>query len=186
MEPITTILLSFGLAADAFAVSISSGFLIKNLNVYKSLKIALFFGGFQALMPLIGWYVGFSLSHWIERIDHWIAFSLLAWCGGKMINEGLEGDDEEQKKFNPLDNGTLLVLAIATSIDALAVGISLALVNTALPLVVTTIGLITFCVCFLGVYLGHKFGHFFENKIEIIGGFILIAIGIKILKEHLF
>lgn len=185
MEAITTILLSFGLSADAFAVSVSSGFLIKHLNFYKCLKIGLFFGGFQALMPLIGWWVGFSFGHWIEAIDHWIAFGLLAGCGAKMIYEGLNADEEE-KNFNPLDNGTLLVLAIATSIDALAVGISLALVNTALPLVVTTIGLITFFVCIFGVYLGHKFGHFFEDKIEIIGGMILITIGLKILREHLF
>jgi putative Mn2+ efflux pump MntP len=184
MDAATTVLLSLGLAADAFAVSISSGLAIKHMKVNKALKIALFFGGFQALMPLIGWLAGLSLSFWITPIDHWIAFGLLSFIGGKMIYESLQ-TEECAKKFNPLDTGTLITLSVATSLDALAVGIGFAVLKTSIGPVVSAIGFITFFVVFAGVFIGHKCGNLFGNKIEFIGGLILIAIGSNILWSHL-
>jgi len=184
MDAATTVFLSFGLAADAFAVAVSSGLAIKHMKVNKALKIALFFGGFQALMPLIGWFVGLSFSSLIAPIDHWIAFGLLSFIGGKMIYESLQ-TEECAKKFNPLDTGTLITLSIATSLDALAVGIGFAVLKTAIGPVVSAIGFITFFVVFAGVFIGHKCGNLFGNKIELIGGGILIAIGSNILWSHL-
>lgn len=183
MDSFSTTFLALGLAADAFAVSLTSGLLIQRIKINKALKIALFFGGFQCLMALIGWGTGINFSHLIAEIDHWIAFILLSFIGGKMIYESLQL--EEQKKYNPLDSYTLLVLAIATSIDALAAGLGLSLLKSSIILAATMIGLITFCLCFAGVFIGHKLGNKFNHKIEIMGGLILILIGCKILLEHL-
>ncbi|MEG4486465.1 manganese efflux pump MntP family protein [Microcoleus sp. D2_18a_B4] len=184
MDAATTILLSLGLAADAFAVAVSSGLAIKHMKVNKALKIALFFGGFQALMPVIGWLIGLSFSFLITPIDHWIAFGLLSFIGGRMIYESLQGEECE-KKFNPLDTGTLITLSVATSIDALAVGIGFAVLKDSIALAVTAIGFITFFLAFAGVFIGHKCGNLFANKIEILGGAILIFIGSRILFMHL-
>ncbi|MCA1993160.1 MAG: manganese efflux pump MntP family protein [Coleofasciculus sp. S288] len=184
MEPTTTVLIALGLAADAFAVSLSSGLTIKHLKINKALKIALFFGGFQALMPLIGWVAGLSFRDWITPVDHWIAFGLLSFIGARMIYESIQEEDCE-KKFNPLDTYTLLTLAVATSLDALAVGIGFSLLKTSIAAPVTAIGFITFFLSFVGVFIGHKCGNLFQNKIEMLGGFILIIIGSKILMEHL-
>ncbi|MBE9185753.1 manganese efflux pump [Microcoleus sp. LEGE 07076] len=184
MDAATTVFLSLGLAADAFAVAISSGLAIKHMNLNKALKIALFFGCFQALMPVIGWLAGLSLSFWITPIDHWIVFGLLSFIGGKMIYESLQSAEYE-KKFNPLHTGTLITLSVATSLDALAVGIGFAVLKDSIAQAVTAIGLITFFLTFVGVFIGHKCGNLFANKIEILGGGILIFIGSKILFEHL-
>jgi len=184
MDAATTILLSFGLAADAFAVAVSSGLAIKHMKVNKALKIALFFGVFQALMPVIGWLIGLSFSFLITPIDHWIAFGLLSFIGGRMIYESLQSDECE-KKFNPLDTGTLITLSVATSIDALAVGLGFAVLKDSIALAVTAIGFITFFLAFAGVFIGHKCGNLFANKIEILGGAILIFIGSRILFLHL-
>lgn len=184
MDAATTVFLSLGLAADAFAVAVSSGLAIKHMKVNKALKIALFFGGFQAVMPLIGWLAGLSLSFWITPIDHWIAFGLLSFIGGKMIYEALQSEECE-KKFNPLDTGTLITLSVATSIDALAVGIGFAVLKDSIAPAVTAIGFITFFLAFAGVFIGHKCGNLFANKIEILGGAILIFIGSRILFLHL-
>ncbi len=184
MDAATTVFLSLGLAADAFAVAVSSGLAIKHMKVNKALKIALFFGGFQALMPLIGWFIGLSFSFLITPIDHWIAFGLLSLIGGRMIYESLHSE-EGQKKFNPLDTGTLIALSVATSIDALAVGIGFAVLKTSIGPVITSIGFITFFVVFAGVFIGHKCGNLFGKKIEFLGGAILIAIGSNILWSHL-
>ncbi|WP_442933228.1 manganese efflux pump MntP [Microcoleus sp. herbarium12] len=184
MDAATTVFLSLGLAADAFAVAVSSGLAIKHMKVNKALKIALFFGGFQAVMPLIGWFAGLTLSFWITPIDHWIAFGLLSFIGGKMIYEALQ-TEECEKKFNPLDTGTLITLSVATSIDALAVGIGFAVLKDAIAPAVTAIGFITFLLAFAGVFIGHKCGNLFANKIEILGGAILIFIGSRILFLHL-
>ncbi|MEG4802545.1 manganese efflux pump MntP family protein [Microcoleus sp. ARI1-B5] len=184
MDAATTVFLSLGLAADAFAVAVSSGLAIKHMKVNKALKIALFFGGFQAVMPLIGWLAGLSLSFWITPIDHWIAFGLLSFIGGKMIYEALQSEECE-KKFNPLDTGTLITLSVATSIDALAVGIGFAVLKDAIAPAVTAIGFITFFLAFAGVFIGHKCGNLFANKIEMLGGAILIFIGSRILFVHL-
>ena len=184
MDAATTILLSLGLAADAFAVAVSSGLAIKHMKVNKALKIALFFGGFQALMPVIGWLIGLSFSFLITPIDHWIAFGLLSFIGGRMIYESLQSE-ECDKKFNPLDTGTLITLSVATSIDALAVGLGFAVLKDSIALAVTAIGFITFFLAFAGVFIGHKCGNLFANKIEILGGAILIFIGSRILFMHL-
>ncbi|MEG4403559.1 manganese efflux pump MntP family protein [Microcoleus sp. MON2_D5] len=184
MDAATTILLSLGLAADAFAVAVSSGLAIKHMKVNKALKIALFFGGFQALMPVIGWLLGLSFSFLITPIDHWIAFGLLSFIGGRMIYESLQSEECE-KKFNPLDTGTLITLSVATSIDALAVGLGFAVLKDSIAPAVTAIGFITFFLAFAGVFIGHKCGNLFANKIEILGGAILIFIGSRILFMHL-
>ena len=184
MDAATTILLSLGLAADAFAVAVSSGLAIKHMKVNKALKIALFFGVFQALMPVIGWLIGLSFSFLITPIDHWIAFGLLSFIGGRMIYESLQSEEGE-KKFNPLDTGTLITLSVATSIDALAVGLGFAVLKDSIALAVTAIGFITFFLAFAGVFIGHKCGNLFANKIEILGGAILIFIGSRILFLHL-
>ena len=184
MDAATTILLSLGLAADAFAVAVSSGLAIKHMKVNKALKIALFFGVFQALMPVIGWLIGVSFSFLITPIDHWIAFGLLSFIGGRMIYESLQSEECE-KKFNPLDTGTLITLSVATSIDALAVGLGFAVLKDSIALAVTAIGFITFFLAFAGVFIGHKCGNLFANKIEILGGAILIFIGSRILFMHL-
>lgn len=184
MDVITNVSLALGLAADAFVVSISSGLTIRNMKINKALKIALFFGVFQAIMPLIGWLVGLTLRGAISEIDHWIAFGLLSLIGGKMIYEALQ-DDVEQKKFNPLDTYTLVGLSIATSLDALAVGFSFAVLKTSIAAPITLIGFITFFLSFIGVFIGHKCGVFCQKQVEILGGLVLIAIGSKILIEHL-
>lgn len=184
MSLINNILIALGLAADAFAVSISSGMAIKNMKINKALKIALFFGGFQALMPLIGWLAGLSLSNLMSAVDHWVAFGLLSFIGGRMIYEASQ-DKVIEKKFNPLDTYTLLVLSIATSLDALAVGIGFAFLKTSIAPAINAIGFTTFFLSFIGVFIGHKFGNFFDRKVEFLGGAVLIMIGSKILIEHL-
>lgn len=179
MQLLTIGLISVGLAADALAVSVTSGLLIKRIKLNKALKIALFFGIFQTLMPILGWIAGFGLRKFISAIAPWVTFALLGWLGGNMIYETLTGKEEEP--FNPLDNTTLFGLAIATSIDALAAGLGLSVIKMSLPITVAIIGFVTFILCFLGVFIGHRFGNLFQGKIEVIGGSILIGIGTKIL-----
>ena len=183
MQTITTILMGMALAADACAVSLTSGFLIKNIKINKALKIALFFGGFQFLMIWFGWLMGLSFRELIMSFSHWVAFVLLACLGGKMIYEATQ--QEEEEKFNPLDNYTLMGLAIATSLDALAAGLGLSLMKSSILLSASIVGLITFWLCFIAVFIGHKFGNLFGDKMEIIGGVVLISIGSKILIENL-
>jgi len=169
---------------DAFAVSITSGLTIKHLRINNALKIAIFFGSFQAVMPVIGWLAGLSLRDFIADVDHWIAFGLLSFIGCKMIYESIKIKSSE-KEINPLNVYVLLMLSIATSIDALAIGVSFAFLKISIATPIIVIGAVTFLLSFLGVFVGNRFGHFFESKIEIVGGFILIGIGIKILIEHL-
>ena len=178
------VIIAVGLAMDAFAVSITSGITIKRLHINHALKIALFFGLFQAIMPIIGWLAGLSLRDYISAIDHWIAFGLLSFIGCKMIYESITVQSSK-KEINPLNVYVLLVLSIATSIDALAVGISFAFLKVSIVTPVIIIGTVTFLLSYLGVYIGDRIGHFFENKIEIAGGILLIGIGIKILVEGL-
>ena len=185
MNHLTLLLIAFGLSMDAFAVSISNGITIKRRRTNHALRIGLFFGSFQALMPLIGWSAGLNLRDLISGVDHWIAFGLLSFIGCKMIYESTRMDIRE-KEVKPLTLPTLLVLSVATSIDALAVGISFALLQISIVTPILVIGVVTFLLSFLGVLTGSKIGHFFEKKIEILGGLILIGIGIKILIEHLF
>lgn len=174
-----------GLAMDAFAVSIISGAVFKELHIRYALRMAFFFGAFQGLMPFLGYAVGNTFAASIIAIDHWIAFVLLAGIGGKMIYEGFKIRDMEKNPIAPANLVALLVLSIATSIDALAVGFTLTLVTQYIFRAVATIGVITFVISYIGYELGKRFGHFFENKIEILGGIILIGIGFKILITHL-
>ena len=180
------VLIAVGLSMDAFAVSICKGLSMKRLNLKSGAIIALFFGAFQALMPLIGWLLGTQLSRYITSFDHWIAFVLLALIGGRMIYESLQNDDQKDASFDKLNLYELFILAIATSIDALAVGITFALLpEVSIGTSVTLIGVITFALSFVGVVVGNKFGHKYEKKAELFGGSILVAIGLKILIEHL-
>lgn len=180
----TIIFIAIALSMDAFAIAIASGFTIEKLKIKHALRIALAFGLFQFLMPVVGWFAGVGLKSFISGIDHWIAFALLTFVGGKMIYEGIRMEPEE-KTTNPLKLSVLFILSIATSIDALAVGLSLSLLNISILTPALIIGCITFSISFAGVYIGKKLGHFFESKIEIVGGLILVGIGIKILIEHL-
>lgn len=184
MELISIIVIAVGLAMDAFAVSIVSGSVYRQLHVKHALRMAAFFGGFQALMPLIGSLAGLSAKDYIAEYDHWIAFGILGAVGGKMIYESFKIKSVEEN-LDPSNIIILLILSVATSIDALAVGLTLSLVVSSIAEAVAIIGLITFVLSYLGVWIGKKFGHFFENKIEIVGGLILIGLGIKILIEHL-
>ena len=180
-------LIGVGLSMDAFAVSICKGLGMSRLNMRQAAVIALFFGGFQALMPLIGWALGSQLAELITPIDHWIAFALLAFGGGKMLWDAFHEDDEQggEAKDAKLDLKELLMLAIATSIDALAVGITFAFLQVAIVPSVTIIGVTTFLLSFVGVAVGHFFGARFEKPATIAGGVVLILIGVKILLEHL-
>jgi putative Mn2+ efflux pump MntP len=185
MELLTILIISVALSMDAFAVSIASGSAYRQLKLRHSLQIAIFFGGFQAFMPLIGSLAGLTLKKYIENYDHWIAFLLLSAVGAKMIYESFKIGSAE-KFFDPSNIFVLLALSVATSIDALAVGVTLSLITSSIIMAVFIIGIVTFALSYLGVFIGKKFGHFFENKIEAFGGLVLIAIGVKILSEHLF
>ena len=169
---------------DAFAVSITSGFTAKQLRLPYALKIAFFFGLFQAIMPLIGWSLGYGIRDYLSEIDHWIAFIILSFIGGKMIYEA-KIIKKEEKDILILTTYALLILSIATSIDALAVGLSLSAINISILTPALIIGIVTFIFCIIGVFIGNRFGHLFESEIETIGGLILIGIGIKILIEHI-
>lgn len=177
-------LLAFALSMDAFAVSIGLG--VKSQNFSKSLafKVALLFGFFQALMPLFGYLASIGLGTFITSIDHWIAFALLGVIGGKMLYESFQEGTEEE--ITVITNKVLLMLAIATSIDAMAAGFTLNLIDINPFLSMLIIGVVTFVFSFLGVFIGTKGGTFLEDKAEKIGGIILIGIGLKILIEHLF
>jgi len=185
MVLLTIVIIAIGLAMDAFAVSIVSGAAYKQLNIKHALRLALFFGGFQALMPLIGFLAGITVKEYIVNFDHWIAFGLLSAIGSKMIYESTKIKPVRQNP-EPMNMAVLLALSIATSIDALAVGITLSLLKISIVTAAVIIGLITFALSYIGVFIGKNFGHFFENKIEALGGLVLIAIGCKILLEHLF
>ena len=205
MDYILLVGVAVSLSMDAFAVSICRGLQMKRrVNVRHMLIIAAFFGGFQALMPTIGYILGKQFEHIIEPIDHWIAFALLAFIGGKMIWDVIEDvkkerqghdtcacceSDQSQQVEAALDIRQLLLMAVATSIDALVVGITLPMFGvTTLPqalLAVCMIGVITFVLCTLGVAIGHRFGARFKNKATLAGGIVLILIGVKILLEHL-
>ena len=185
MDFLTLIGIAVGLSMDALAVSVANGFMIKQLRIRHAFRIAFFFGLFQALMPLIGWAAGITFSQYIKTFDHWIAFGLLILVGGRMIWESISSSKKDEAVKNCLHFPTLLMLSIATSIDALAVGVSFAFLDITIWLPILVIGLITFVICFIGVNIGSKLGPVFGNKLGIIGGIVLIGIGMKILIEHL-
>ncbi|MEG2685980.1 MAG: manganese efflux pump MntP family protein [Christensenellaceae bacterium] len=180
------ILIAVGLSMDAFAVAVCKGLHMTQRNYKNCFLIALFFGGFQALMPFVGWLLGTQFERYITSFDHWIAFGLLVLIGGKMIYEALSKKDDTKGCTDKISIKELFVLAIATSIDALAVGITFALLpDTNMIASSLLIGLITFGFSFAGVIIGNKFGSKYEKKAELVGGVILVAIGVKILLEHL-
>lgn len=187
MGLVELLLIAVGLSMDAFAVSICKGLGMKRVNLKVAVTLALFFGGFQALMPLIGWALGSQFLGIIGPIDHWVAFVLLAVIGGKMLWEAFgEGDEESDgKPADRIDLGEFLILAIATSIDALAVGISFAALAVDIVPSVALIGVTTFALSIAGVFVGNFFGSRYERPASIVGGVVLILIGTKILLEHL-
>lgn len=219
---IELILIAIGLSMDAFAVSVCKGLKMRKIDYKQTVIIALFFGGFQALMPLLGWFLGKQFEHLITSIDHWVAFALLAFIGGKMIYDAVKPEKEnktcecgcdkpatnnesqiiedspknedcQQEAVSPnktvanpkLDIKELFLMAVATSIDALAVGITFAFFKLNILPTVSIIGCTTFIIAFVGVIIGNKFGSKFEKKAELAGGIILVLIGLKILIEHL-
>ena len=183
MGLIELFLIAVGLSMDAFAVSVCKGLAMPKCTFKKAAIVGLWFGGFQALMPAIGYILGAQFQEAIASIDHWIAFVLLALIGGNMIHEALDNDEEEVDAS--LDVKTMFLLAVATSIDALAIGITFAFLKVNIIPAVCFIGIVTFIISFAGVKIGNVFGARYKNKAEIVGGVILILLGLKILLEHL-
>ena len=183
MGIIEMIFLGFGLAMDATAVSIGKGLSVSKVRPSHALKVGLWFGGFQALMPIIGYFLGATFSGIVSSVDHWLCFGLLVLIGANMIREALSDDDDEiDGSFAPR---TMFLMAVATSIDALVVGVTLAFASANIWVAATIIGVVTFLLSVLGLYLGRIVGSKFGSKAGILGGLVLIAIGVKTLIEHL-
>jgi len=178
------ILIAVGLSLDAFAVSITLGLSVKNLRIKEVLIPGIYFGFFQAIMPFIGYLAGTYFAHKIQNLDHWIAFVLLGFIGGKMIKDSFSKDEKVNEK--PFQFVTILLLAIATSIDALAVGVTFAFFEVNILLAIIITGLTAFCISIGGVKIGNLFGAKYKSKAEFIGGAVLVILGLKILIEHLF
>ena len=180
-------LVGIGLSMDAFAVAICKGLAMPTINRKQTLLIAAYFGVFQALMPLTGWLLGSQFARHVTKMAPWIAFVLLTWIGGNMIRESLsKKEEDEEVEPAELRHKELFMLAIATSIDALAVGVSFSMVELAIPIgaAAALIGCTTFAISVGGVFVGHIFGAKYKNRAEFVGGAILILIGVKILLEH--
>lgn len=187
MTFIEILLIGVGLSMDAFAVALSKGLSMRKLNMKAGILIAVFFGFFQAFMPFIGWLVCRNFEKYITRVDHWIVFVLLGFIGIKMIVDAIKESKKEEieDKDGQIRIGELFLLAIATSIDALAVGISFAFLSINIWSSITIIGITTLILSFIGVLIGCKFGARFQTKAQIAGGIILLLVGVKILLEHL-
>lgn len=186
MDLIMLFTLAVGLSMDAFAVSVCKGLAMRQATIKKASIVGLWFGGFQALMPALGYALGIQFKDKITSIDHWIAFGLLGLIGFNMIRESMSKEDNEDKEANEsLDFKTMLMLAVATSIDALAVGVTFAFLQVNILAAVSVIGLITFLLSVMGVKIGNVFGIRYKAKAELAGGIILIILGVKILIEHL-
>ena len=183
MNLISSFIIAVGLSMDAFAVAICKGLAMQKITLKKALIVGLWFGGFQALMPALGYLLGSQFSTYITSIDHWIAFILLSIIGGNMIKEALS--KEEECTNDSLAFKEMIILALATSIDALAVGVTFAFLNVQIVPAVLFIGVITFTLSAIGVKIGNIFGCRYKSKAEFAGGIILIIMGIKILLEHL-
>lgn len=177
-------LIGVALSMDAFAVSVCKGLSVKKAGVKHVLTVGVYFGGFQALMPMLGFLLGYKFESFITNIDHWIAFVLLAIIGGNMIREAL-GKDEDDKETDDFSFRAMLPLAVATSIDALAVGISFAFLGVDIVTAALLIGATTFVLSGAGIFVGNIFGSKYKSKAELAGGIVLILIGAKILLEHL-
>lgn len=179
-------ILAVGLAMDAFAVSICKGLTLKRADGVSMAKCGLWFGGFQAIMPLIGFLLGSLFASAIEAVDHWVAFALLAFIGANMLKEAFSKKCDECEEHNAdLSFKTMFLLAIATSIDAAAVGVSLAMEQANIWLAISLIGVVTFAMCAAGVKIGNLFGSRYEKKAQAVGGFILIGLAVKFLVEGL-
>lgn len=188
MGIVELLVVAVGLSMDAFAVSVCKGLGMRRIRWGQALLIALFFGGFQALMPLLGYFLGTQFAQYVEPVDHWVTFGLLSLIGGKMIWDGIHEDDEPDScavEEQRLGLGELTMLAVATSIDAFAVGCSLAFLSVNIWVAVAAIGLTTFLLSLAGVGLGHRFGTRYNKPATIAGGVVLILIGLKTLLEHL-
>lgn len=181
MSALDILLISIGMAMDSFAVSVCKGLSIKKAGIPEGVKCGIYFGGFQALMPVIGYFLGRLFADLIVKIDHWIAFSLLLFIGLSMIKESRETEKVDDK----MDVRTMLILAVATSIDALSIGVTLAFIDVNIWVVVTSIGVVTFLFSLVGVLIGRRVGSILGNRAKVIGGLILIYLGVKILLEHL-
>lgn len=179
------IILSFGLAFDAFAVSIVSGTRADVDNLNARFRISFHFGLFQLLMPILGWFIGYLIADWFKEIDHWIALGILGFIGIKMIKESFGGENEAENN-NPSKGWNLILLSVATSIDAFAVGFSLALLDIEILFPALCIGIITGFISLIGIYIGKYFGTKFSQYARFAGGIILIGIGVKIVLEHTF
>lgn len=184
MGLITLIFVAISLAMDAFTVAIAKGISLKEDKPHQAVKVALFFGGFQALMPFIGWFCGQSFEKYINAFTPWIALILLCTIGGKMLYESFQ-EDEVEDEDEPLSTKSLTMLAIATSIDALAVGVTFAFFNVNILWAIALIGGITFVISYAGVILGNKVGQYLKNYAEIVGGIILIIIGLSIFWQNI-
>lgn len=187
MSIVELFLIGVGLSMDAFAVAICQGLCMPKLNLRHGGVIALYFGGFQALMPLIGWFLGSQFAGYIQSFDHWVAFVLLALIGGNMVREALSPEEEETSCAvnSKLDHKKLFMMAVATSIDALAIGVAFAFMDVLILPAVSLIGCTTFCLSLVGVVVGNFFGSRYKKRAELTGGIILILLGVKILLEHL-
>lgn len=184
MDILSMILISIGLSLDTFAVSVSCGLKEKNIQFFEATRIALFFAFFQATMPLVGWLLGSTVSHYIHSVDHWLAFSLLAIIGTKMTWDAWN-HDQQQPCINIYDLKVILSLSLATTLDAFVIGFTFAFLDTRLTLTMLIIGFTTYVFAMLGMLFGKKLGHRVGSKIEMLGGIILIGIALKILLEHL-
>lgn len=185
MSLLSIFLIAIGLSVDSFVVSITAGVCMVKVKIRDALKVALFMAVFQALMPLIGWLAGSSFLHYIESFAHWVAFVLLLAIGGKMIYEGVKYKDKSEKSFSPTNNLMLTGMAIATSIDALIVGIGFGLLEVSIIIPVLIIGSLTFLFSASGVLVGNKIGTRYNSGLEIFGGIILAGLGINILIDHI-
>ena len=185
MSLLELLLIAAGLSMDAFAVSLGKGLKMNKPNLRNSVVIALLFGGFQAMMPLLGWLLGKQFEEYIRSVDHWVAFGLLLFIGGKMVYEVFKTERCPDEKTDLLNIRELLLLAVATSIDALAVGVTFAFLQVLIIPAISLIGFITFTLSLLGIFIGHKLGTKLKSKAELAGGIVLIFIGTKILLEHL-
>lgn len=184
MEPVTLIFIALALAMDAFAVALAAGVTLERITGRHLFRFGFHFGLFQAMMPVIGWLAGITVQQWISAYDHWIAFGLLAFVGIKMIREAFAEKDEETGPTDPTRGLTMIMLAVATSIDALAVGLSLGMLEVSVWLPAVVIGLVCGVLTVVGMLLGGRIGSLWGKRVEIFGGLVLCGIGLKIVLEH--
>ena len=185
MDFLTVFLIALGLAMDAFAVALSGGFAAGKATSRQTLRLAFHFGLFQFLMPILGWAAGLTVQNFIQAYDHWVAFALLAGIGGKMIYESLRPEKGERRKADITRGASLVLLSLATSIDALAVGLSLSLLRVRILYPSAVIGVVCFALTAFGFAFGSQFGRLIGRRMELLGGMVLIGIGVRILMEHL-